>query len=292
MRPIQYLRRFVPKTISGFLTVLAALVIIVGCAEKTATDTIVIRGSNTFGEELAPQLVNEFQKEKPGVKFDMEFKGTPYGLGALMAQRCDIGAASREVTPHEISLSKDNGVELKDYVIGSYSVAVVANSANQVANLNTNQVRDIFTGVITNWSEVGGADAAIHLYIRNPISGTYLGFQEIAMEKKPYGMGLKAVMTDAQILGAVAKDPNGIGYSGIDFANKANVKAVTIQGVAPTLETINKGSYPYARVLRLYTNKTKESPITTEFIQFIESAKGQKILEQLGFVPKGEKKGQ
>src|SRR5688572_20795769 len=109
MRTIRSLRRSIRDIVCAVLGVILLAAIIVGCAQKT-TDTIVIRGSNTFGEELAPRLAAEYQKAKPGVKFDLEFKGTPYGLGALMAQRCDIGAASREVTTHETALSKDNGV--------------------------------------------------------------------------------------------------------------------------------------------------------------------------------------
>ena len=88
---------------------------------------------------------------------------------------------------NEVDLLKENGVDLRDHIIGAYSVAVVVNAANPVKDLTKDQVRDIFTGAIHNWKEVGGADAPVHLYIRNPVSGTYLGFQEIAMGNKPYG---------------------------------------------------------------------------------------------------------
>lgn len=271
-----------------FLKSGAAFVVIslfLGACAPKKNETIIIRGSNTIGEELAPRLIADFSKSRPGVTFDTEFKGTSYGLGALMAQRCDIGAASREVTTNEAALGMDNGVELKQYAIGSYSVAVVVHSGNPVSDLTTNQVRDIFSGSVQNWKELGGSDAPIHLYIRNPISGTYLGFQEVAMEKKPYAVGAKALTSNVEVVQAVAKDANGIGYSSIDLAKQGGVKAVSIDGIAPTPEAINKGQYPYARVLRFYTNKSKESPVTTEFIQFVQSESGQKILTEMGFVP-------
>src|ERR1017187_6318845 len=215
------------KTLWSCLNLILAGVVGAGCSAGK-TDKIVIRGSNTIGEELAPRLIVEFKKEHPLVDFDTEFKGTSYGLGALMVGKCDIAAASREVTTNELALSPDLNMEFKDYIIGSYSVAVVVNSNSAVANLTRDQVRDIFTGTIENWKEVGGPDAPIHLYIRNPISGTYLGFQELAMEKKPYGLHLKAFVDYAGIVKAVAEDVNGIGYSNINATRQPGVKAVSI----------------------------------------------------------------
>jgi phosphate transport system substrate-binding protein len=146
-------------------------------------------------------------------------------------------------------------------------------------------VRDIFTGTIKNWKDVGGPDAAISLYIRDPISGTYLGFRELAMDNKAYADGAKLLTNYAGIVDAVAQDANGIGYSGIELATNAGVKGVSIDGVLPTAQSVNAGKYPYARALRFYTNKAKESGPVHEFIQYVESPKGQQILDQMGFVP-------
>ena len=121
-------------------------------------------------------------------------------------------------------------------------------------------MRDLFTGAVQNWKEVGGPDAPVHLYIRHPISGTYLGFRELAMENKPYALNLKTFTNYTDIVQAVAQDANGIGYSTIALASNAGVKPVSIGGVAPTVESVNKGQYPYARVLRLYTDKANETP--------------------------------
>ncbi len=292
MKKISCVRWFGLSRQSVLITALATIFIafvMVGCSEKKAnekTENIVIRGSNTIGEELAPRLIAEYKKEHPTAVFDTEFKGTSYGFGALIAGNCDVAAASREANTNDLALARDNGVELKDYVIGSYSVAVIVNAGNSVTNLTTNQVRDIFTGTVQNWKEIGGPDAPIHLYIRSPISGTHLGFQEVAMEKKPYATHLKALTNNTEIIQAVSKDTNGIGYSNLHLTKSGGIKAISIGEVAPTFIAVTKGQYPYARVLHLYTSKTKEKSTAAEFARFVQSSRGQSILEEMGFAPK------
>jgi phosphate transport system substrate-binding protein len=275
--------------LSGIVGLLSLGVLIAGCSPKKA-ENVVIRGSNTIGEELAPGLIAEYKKEHPGVAFDLEFKGTSYGLGALMVERADLAAASRELTTNELALAKDRDIAFNDYVIGSYSVAVVANANNPIGNLTTNQVREIFTGEIQNWKELGGPDAPIHAYIRDPISGTYIGFQELAMDKKPYALHLKTFTNDTQIVQAVTQDANAIGYTSIEAAKKPGVKAISIGGIAPTADSVNKNQYPYARVLRFYTTKAKESSVARDFVQFVQSARGQEILSRLGYVGKASER--
>jgi phosphate transport system substrate-binding protein len=247
---------------------------------------LVIKGSNTIGEELAPRLIAEYKKAQPEVVVELESKGTASGFAALLAGECDIAAASRVVNQDELAQARTRGVEFNLHTIGSYSVAIIVNAANAVTNLSRDQVRDIFSGVIKNWKEAGGADAPIHLHIRDAISGTPLGFQELAMENKPYAADAKTFTNYAGIAEAVAKDAGGIGYVGIDLASVAGAKAVSIRGVPPTAVTVNEGQYPVSRVLRLYANKTNETAIARDFIGFIQSPRGQKILEEMGFVPR------
>ncbi|MEK7707212.1 MAG: PstS family phosphate ABC transporter substrate-binding protein [Verrucomicrobiota bacterium] len=270
--------------LGGFALVLLG-VVAAGCFAGKA-DKVIIRGSNTIGEELSPRLIAEYKKEHPTVAFDLEFKGSTYGFGALMVGRCDIAAASRTVSTNELDMARSRGVAFNEYIIGEYSVAVVVNAGNLVANLTADQVRDIFTGAIQNWKDLGGPEAPIRLHIRDPISGTYLGFQELAMEKRPYALGVTTHTNYIEIIQAVGSDPQGIGYSSIDLAKSAGVKAVSIGGVVPDAAAVNKGQYPYGRVLRLYTDKARESRAATEYIQFVLSGRGQKILAEMGFVPR------
>src|SRR5205807_6573817 len=110
-----------------------------------------------------------------------------------------------------------------------YSVALIINSGNTVSNLTRDQIRDIFTGAVKNWKEVGGADDPIHLYTRDPISGTYLGFRELAMEDKAYATNnVTKFKSYAEIAQAIAQDGHGIGYGSIQMAAKSGVKAINV----------------------------------------------------------------
>jgi phosphate transport system substrate-binding protein len=247
---------------------------------------LVIKGSNTLGEELVPQLVAEYKKDHPGVTVELESKGTGSGFSALLAGDCDIAGASRVANDTELKQVNTKNLELNTYMVGSYTFAVVVNAANPVGSLTKEQVRDIFTGAVKNWNEVGGPDAAINLDIRDPISGTYLGFRELAMEDKPYAESAKKFTNYLDIVKAVAADPNAIGYSSISLAKTDGVKAMSLGQVPASPLAVREGRYAYMRALRLYTNKSKESPVAHDFIQFVQSKRGQDIVSQLGFVPR------
>jgi phosphate transport system substrate-binding protein len=249
-------------------------------------DKVIIRGSNTFGEELAPDLIAEFKKAHPAIKFDIETKATGYGIAALRIGQCDIAAASRAAIQEEKELAKEANLEMNDYPIATYSVAIIAHANSPVANLTKDQVREIFTGKTRNWKEVGGPDAAINLYIRDPISGACLGFKEIAMKNEEYASHPKLHTNYTSLVTAVAADPNGIGYCGLSQAKAPGVKALTVDGIEASTATVNSGKYAYARLVRFYTNKTKESQVTKDFIGFVGSARGQEIIQQIGFAPK------
>lgn len=251
-----------------------------------SADQVIIRGSNTIGEELAPQLIAEFKKQHPKITFDVETKATGYGMAALRIGQCDIAAASRAAIQADLDLAKDSNLEMNDYILGAYSVTVVTHANNPVTNLTPEQVRAIFTGKVTNWKDVGGPDAAIQLYIRDPISGTHLGFKELALKNDEYAPHPKLLTNYQAIVTAVAADPNGIGYSGLLAKPVAGVKQLAIGGVEPSPATVHGGKYPYARVLRFYTNKALESQPTKDFIAFVLSARGQQILTEMGFTPK------
>jgi phosphate transport system substrate-binding protein len=244
----------------------------------------VIKGSNTIGEELGPRLVAEYSKDHPNVTFDLESKGTGTGFEGLVAGKCDIAAASRVINASELDLARTNHVDLNLHTIGSYSVSVIVNSNCPVTNLSRDQVRDIFMGTIKNWKEVGGPDSPINKYVRDPKSGTYLGFRELAMENKDYAGDCKTATNYEGIAEMVSKDPAGIGYCNFSLMKRPGVRAVAIRGVTPDNLSVNEGRYPFCRVLRLYTNKQKETPATLDFIQYVQGPKGQQVLEQLGFV--------
>ena len=263
-----------------------SLLVLLGAASVSAEDKISIRGSNTIGEELAPRLIAEFKQEHKDAAFDLEFKGSGYGIGALMGGYCDIAGASKPVSKEQEEIAQLRGVKFQEYVIGSYAVGILVGAENSVSNLTSAQVQSLFTGKIKNWQEVGGADAPVHLLIRDPVSGTHLGFKELAMGFQDYAAQVQLFTNYLGLADAVAKDPNAIGYAGLDLVSHAGTKAVNIDGIAPSAENVNGKKYPFARTLRLYTDSGKESAKAKEFISYVLAADGQKVLTQMGYAPK------
>lgn len=257
---------------------------IVLATEGRAQDRIVIKGSNTFGEELAPALMERYRKEHPHVTFELESKGSGSGFEALLADGCDIAASSRSPTEDEKRLARSRAIKINDYLIGFYGVAVIVNAQNPVKALTDAQVRDVFTGIATNWKDVGGGDAPIRLYIRDPVSGTHLGFRELAMANKPYADNAKMFTRYGDLIDAVKQDRAGIGYSSMNLAEQRGVHALTINKVQPTSIAVNEGNYPYSRTLRLYTAKNREPDAVKDFLRFVRSRPGQAILAEHGFV--------
>src|SRR5258706_9704931 len=129
--------------------------------EAGAQQKIVIKGSNTIGEELAPRLIAEYKKDHPTAAFELETKGSASGFWGLIAGVCDIAAASRGMIKDEEQQAQVHNVELNDHLIGAYCVAIIVNASSPVKDLSREQVRNIFTGAIQNWKELGGPDGPI-----------------------------------------------------------------------------------------------------------------------------------
>ena len=281
--------------ILGWFTSLLVL-LASGCSDRgnspapDLSGRVVVKGSNTFGEELAPQLIAAYRRGRPNVAIDLESKGSGSGFAALLAGECDVAATSRSASVDEIALARAKGVDPKEYVIGYYGVAVIVHPSNPVKGLTKAQVRDIFSGTVRNWKAVGGPDQAIQVCIRDPISGTNLGFRELAMENRPYVAEARQCTTYAQLTSTIAQSDGGIGYASMHLAEAPGVKAVKIDNTEPNTLSVNEGWYPYQRMLRLYTNKATETPIARDFVLFVQREEGQKILENLGFVRRFEKR--
>lgn len=256
------------------------LALFLGASIAAAAERVVIKGSNTFGEFLGPQLIAAFRQEQPGIEVELETKGTATGIAALIAGECDLGAASRPITPDEWRLARSRGLRLEAHAVGYYGVAVIVNAASPIQSLTDAQVRDLFTGAPTEWGPVT-------LYIRDKISGTHVGFQELAMAGRPYAAAARPLRSDAEIAAAVAADRHGVGYVGMHFARASGVRAIAVNGVAPTSVAIHEGLYPYARLILLYSNPANLSSATRQFLRFVQSRRGQRIVEEHGYVPVG-----
>ena len=260
--------------------------VLVGISALTVArgDAIVIKGSDTLGAKLVPQLAEQFKAQYPGTTFDIAAEGSATGFAALIDKTAAIGMASRPAKPEEIANGKAKGVDLKETIVAYDGIAVIVNTANSIKGLTRKQVEQIFTGEITDWSAVGGSGGKISVYTRNTSSGTYAEFKELAMKKRDYAPDSQKLAGNEQIAQEVGKNPNGVGYIGLAYTKASGIKVVPIDGASPSKESVLAKSYPYARPTFFYTNG-EPTGVVKEFIDFTVAPEGQKIVEQVGFVP-------
>src|SRR5436853_6038432 len=260
-----------------------ALVGVAGLAIVRA-DTIVIKGSDTLGAKLVPQLAEQFKAQHPGTTFDIAAEGSATGFAELIDKTPAIGMASRPAKPEEIANGKAKGVDLKETIVAYDGIAVIVNNANSTKGLTKKQVEQIFTGEVTDWSAIGGSGGKISVYTRNTSSGTYSDFKELAMKKRDYAPGSQKMAGNEQIASEVGRNPAGIGYVGMAYTKAGGVKVVSIDGATPSTQSVQNHSYPYWRPTFYYTNG-EPGGIAKAFVDFTLSSVGQKIVNQVGFVP-------
>ena len=265
------------------LILVAALTLICGSTTARA-DRLVIKGSDTLGAKLVPQLAEQFKAEHPDATFDIAAEGSTTGIAALIDNTAQIGMSSREVKPAEIAAGQAKGVTFKPTIVAYDGLGVIVNSGNPLTNLTKKQVEQIFTGDVTDWSAVGGKSGTISIYTRNTSSGTYSDWKELAMKKRDYAASAQKMAGHEQIAAEVGKNPNGIGYVGLAYMKASGIKVVTIDGIAPTQSTVRDKSWPYARPTFFYTNGDPTG-LAKDFVDFTVGPAGQKIVEAVGFVP-------
>src|SRR5947207_4525227 len=242
-------------------------------------DTLVIKGSDTLGAKLVPQLAEEFKAQHPGTTFNIAAEGSTTGIAAIIDGTAQIGMASRPTKPEEVAAAKAKGVNFKETIVAYDGIAVIVNSANPVKSLTKKQVEQIFTGDVTDWSAVGGSGGKISVYTRNTSSGTYSEFKELSMKKRDYAPDSQKMAGNEQIAAEVGKNPNGVGYVGMAYTKAGGVKAMPIDGVTPSIKTVQAHSYAYWRPTLYYTNGDP-SGLAKEFLDYTIGSGCHKIVAQ------------
>jgi phosphate transport system substrate-binding protein len=253
-------------------------------ASPAFAQKLVIKGSDTLGAKLVPQLAEEYKARNPGVSFEIAAEGSTTGISAIIDSTAQIGMSSRRAKPTEMSAAQAKGVSMKPTIVAYDGIAVILNTNNPLSALTKRQVEQIFTGEITDWSAVGGTPGRISIYTRNTSSGTYSDFKELAMKKRDYAPSSQKMAGNEQIAAEVGRNPNGIGYVGLAYMNAPGTKVATIDGGTPTKEAVLAKKYPYARPTFYYTNG-EPSGEAAKFVEFTLSDEGQRIASQVGFVP-------
>jgi len=261
---------------------LVAILLVSACnspAKPAEKSSISLAGSTTV-QPLAEKLAEAFKASNPGVQIDVQGGGSSVGVKSAGEGTVDIGMASREVKDSEMTEFPN----LVIHTIARDGIAIVVNPGVGVDGLTKDQVRDIFSGAITNWSEVGGADKAIVVVSREEGSGTRGAFEEMVM-------GEEAVIVDTAILqpsnGAlkttVSTTDDAVGFLSFGYLDDS-VKALAIDGVDATVENALNGAYPIVRPLNMLTDGEPEGMVKA-FLDFVLSDAGQAIVEEEGYLP-------
>ena len=262
----------------------ASALTLISVSTTAQAERLVIKGSDTLGAKLVPQLAEQFKAKNPDATFDIAAEGSTTGFAALIDGTAQIGMSSRPAKPAEVGAAKAKNVTLKETIVAYDGVAVIVNAANPIKGLTKKQVEQIFTGEVTDWSGAGGSSGTISIYTRNTSSGTYSEFKELAMSKRDYAMSAQKMAGNEQIAAEVGKNPNGVGYVGLAYIKALGIKVLPIDGTMPAVESVQQKKYPYARPTFYYTNGDPAGLVKT-FVEFTLSAEGQKIVAGAGFVP-------
>ena len=246
-------------------------------APAALSGTVATDGSTSM-EKVIGALGEAFMEANSGVNFTYNPTGSGSGITAVSEGRCDIGLSSRALKDSEVASG------LVGTVLAYDGIAVIVNPANTVEDLDIETIAKIYTGEITNWSEVGGADAEIVLVGREAGSGTRSGFEELTetVDKCKYRQELTST---GDVITAVAQNPDAIGYASLASV-KDSVKALKVAGVTPTEETVKDGSYLIQRPFVLVTKEgVALSPVAQAFFDYATKGQANDIITASGVVP-------
>lgn len=269
----------------------ALLALLVGLAVRTVAvaDPITVKGSDTM-VTLAQKWAETYMAAHPTVKIQVNGGGSGVGLAALQNKTTDIANSSRKIRAKEIEACVNAfGARPREYAVALDGLSVYVNEANGVSQLTLEQLNGIFTGKIRNWKDVGGADSAIVLYSRENSSGTYEFFKEHVLGGRDFAASAQTLQGTAQILTAVSKDANAIGYGGAAYGKGAKALKVAKDAGSEFIEanetTVLSGKYPISRNLYVYLNPAIDKGEIRAYLDWIRTDDGQKVVKDVGYFP-------
>ena len=239
--------------------------------------TVSMAGSTSM-EKLANALAESFMAAYPGVTVTAEFTGSGAGIEAVTAGSVDIGNASRNLTEDE------KAAGIAENIVAIDGIAVVVDTANEVAGLTSDQLASIYKGEVTNWSEVGGADQPIVVVGREAGSGTRSAFEELLAIEDQCAYANELDSTGA-VMAKVASTPGAIGYVSLDVLDDT-VKTVAVDDVEPTVENIKGGTYALSRPFVMATNGeiSEQSEAVQAIFTYLASDEGKALVESVGLI--------
>ncbi len=271
------------KTISKIVSSLLIAVAPLGAAAQNA-ENIIIDGSTTVGP-ISKAFAEYYKEAHPKVNITISESGSGNGVKSLMNNACQIANLSRFMKEAEFKSCVDRGILPVAHAVAYDGLAVIVNTKNPVSALTLAQIKDIYTGKITNWKELGGEDSAIVIISRDTNSGTYESFNELVLKKEAVVKSAEYVGSNGQARTRVNTTKNAIAYVGLGFAD-SSVRTVSVEGVLPTQKTVSKGEYAVARPLFMFTNGyPKMGSAVFDFVTLHLTREGREIIKDLGYVP-------
>lgn len=270
--------------VKKIVLLLAVSTIVCGLTASVTAEKLEIEGSTTVGP-IADAFAEAFKQMQPDAQITVKKTGSGDGAAALIDGRCSIASMSRFMKPKEFKDAVAKDIMPVAHIIAMDGVCVIVHPSNPISALTSDQIKDIYMGKITNWKELGGADMPIVAISRDTSSGTYETFHELVMKKEKLADTVEYVNSNPQAKNRVMTTSGAIGYVGLGFVDSA-VKALKVDSISPTRQTIATGTYPVARPLYLFTNGyPKLGSLVHQFCTFYLTEMGQEIIEQKGFVP-------
>ena len=253
-------------------------------AAETAAGTLsgnVATGGSTSMKNVIAALTEGFAEVEPGVTVSYDPTGSGAGITGATDKTLDIGLSSR-------ALKDDEKNDVDGTVVALDGIAIVVNKASKVADLTVDQLKQMFTGKITNWKEVGGEDLRIQVINRDEASGTREAFRTIVMDGTPFDRRSAVLSGTGQVRDVVSRSRGAIGYISLGFVDslnaKTSVKAVSVNHVEASEKTVASGGYPISRDLYFFV-KGAPSQQAQDFIDYVTSEKMDKQIREAGFIP-------
>lgn len=260
------------------MPVLALVLALAGCGRGAADHREVIVTGSTTLLPIAEVSGEMYTEEHPETSILVSGLGSSAGIESVSTGSSDIGTSSRELKDAELELG------LEDTPVAFDAIAVIVNPRNPISELSSDEVRAIFAGEITNWREVGGPDMEIGLVNRDEASGTREAFNKILMRDATFDRGAVVLPGTGQVRAVVAQVEGSIGYISLGFVND-EVKAIAIDGIQPSEETVVSGDYLIQRTLHFFT-KGAVSEAAQDYIDYVLSPDVQDtIVREAGFIP-------
>ena len=254
-----------------------------GCKRSSGNNNrITIAGSTTV-LPIAQLAAEVFMDSHRDITISIRGGGSGVGIAQLLSYNIDIADASREIKPEELQIARQKGKNISGTIIALDGIAVVVNKENPISEIDINTLKNIYTGKINNWKMVGGLDRPIVVISRDMASGTFEVFKSKVLQGEKTFQNSLMLVSNKEIAGTVAQTPGAIGYIGIGFLTD-EIKALKIDSIMPSPETVKNGTYKLARSLYMYTNGEPKQATKT-FIDFVLSTQGQKIVQVAGYVP-------